>query len=36
MTNLLDKNSGAPVAGCHSTHILERSGLKIGFMGFAD
>ena len=36
MTNLLEKDSGKPIANCKSNHVLETQGLKIGFLGFAE
>ena len=36
MTNLLDKDSGKPIANCKPYHVLESPGLKIGFLGFAE
>jgi len=37
MTNLLDKtNHNQPILGLKATHVVEHSGFKIGFMGFAE
>lgn len=36
MTNLLEKDTGNPIAACKPFHVLEKGGIKYGFLGFAD
>ena len=36
MTNLTYKATGKPIASCKPFHVLEKNGVKYGFLGFAD
>ena len=36
MTNLIEKDTGNPIANCKPYHVLEKNGFKFGFLGFAD
>ena len=36
MTNLLQKESGNPIADCLTSYVINKNEFKFGFVGFAD
>ena len=36
LANVVDKASGKPLAGAAPTHVLEKGGVKVGFVGLAE
>lgn len=36
MANVIDTNTGAPLAGAKETLMIERDGVKIGFVGLVE
>lgn len=36
LANVVDKASGKPLAGAAPTHVIEKGGVKVGFVGLAE